>query len=89
TSALRQFQEYKRVVREIYNVPPSRALSDLNNKIREEMGLEIISDSDSKDLKKSEFEERVIGILESIREELTRNREEFQQLKESANRNQD
>lgn len=85
TSALRQFQEYKRVVREIFNVPPSRALSDLNNKIREEMGLEIISDSDSKDLKKSEFEERVIGILESIREELTRNREEFQQLKESIN----
>ncbi len=85
TSALRQFQEYKRVVREIFNVPPSRALSDLNNKIREEMGLEIIGDSDSKDLKKSEFEERVIGILESIREELTRNREDIQQLKESIN----
>lgn len=89
TSALRQFQEYKRVVREIFNVPPSRPLSDLNNKIREEMGLEIISDSDSKDLKKSEFEERVIGILESIQEEVTRNRDEFKQLKESIDRNQD
>jgi hypothetical protein len=53
------------------------------------MGLEITGESDSKDIKKSEFEERIIATLESIRGEITRNQEEFQKLKESINKNQD
>jgi DNA-binding SARP family transcriptional activator len=72
TSALRQFEEYKATVREIFNVPPSKSLSDLNNRIRDEICLEATDDSDSKDVKKTEFEERVIAILESIQEKLTR-----------------
>jgi DNA-binding SARP family transcriptional activator len=83
TSALRQFDHYKTILREEFNVPPAKALSDLNNRIREEMGLEITGESDSKDIKKSEFEERIIATLESIRGEITRNREDIQQLKES------
>jgi DNA-binding SARP family transcriptional activator len=83
TSALRQFEQYKRTVREVFNVPPSKALSDLNKKIREDLGQEIISESDTKDAKISAFEERVIAILESIREEMARNRKDIRHLWES------
>jgi len=40
TSALRQFERYKTILSDEFKAPPAKALSDLNNRIREELGVE-------------------------------------------------
>lgn len=74
TSALRQFQHYKKIMREEFNVPPAKALVDLYKKIGEEAGLDT-DDQPGPDVKVgSSFEERMIRLLENIRQEIALNR---------------
>lgn len=81
TSALRQFQHYKMIMREEFNVPPAKALVDLYKKIGEELGLDT-NDQAGPDVKGGgSFEERMIAILEDIRQEIALNREDIRALK--------
>jgi DNA-binding SARP family transcriptional activator len=86
TSALRQFQHYKMIMREEFNVPPAKALVDLYKKIGEELGLDT-NDQPGPDVKGGgSFEERMIALLEEIRQEIALNREDIRELKRSIDR---
>ena len=86
TSALRQFQRYKQIVRDEFNVLPAKALVDLYKKIGEELGLDT-NDQPDPDVKGGgSFEERMITILEDIRQEIALNREGIRQLKDAVDR---
>lgn len=78
TSALRQFEQYKRAVREELNAAPSRTVVDLSNSIREEMGVEIVNDPVSEASGGGRYEERVVRLLEEILALIIRNRHDIQ-----------
>ena len=83
TSALRQFQHYKQIMRDEFNVLPAKALVDLYKKIGEELGIDTDSQPVSAVKGGGSLEERMIALLENIRQEIVLNREDIRQLKES------
>lgn len=86
TSALRQFQLYKKIMREEFNVPPAKALVDLYKKIGEEAGLDADDQTSPGATERCSFEERMIAILEDIRREIALNREDIRQIKDAVDR---
>lgn len=86
TSALRQFQQYKQIVREEFNAPPAKALVDLYKKISQELGIETDNGPSADDSGKDSPESHMIAILGDIRREIVLNREDIRQLKESIDR---
>ena len=81
TAALRQFEQYKQIMREELNAPPEKSLVDLYKRISEDRGSEY-NDSKTDAPEKTLSEENVITLLVAIQNEIIQNRKEIRELKE-------
>ena len=83
TSALRQFEQYKRILREELNAPPTKVVVDLNNKIRDDVGQKKEDWTDVETARIESFVDKVLSLLEQIRNEMSQNRQDIEEVKDS------
>jgi DNA-binding SARP family transcriptional activator len=85
TAALRQFEQYKQVMREELNAPPEKSMVDLYKRISDDCGSE--DDNSKTDIPtRPLFEEQLITILGALQREIIQNRKEIRELKELIDR---
>jgi len=83
TSALRQYEQYKRILREELNALPGKVVVDLNNKIRDDVGQKKEDWTDVETARIESFVDKVLSLLEDIWNEMSQSRQDIQEVKDS------